>query len=65
MYSPSSNHTGGVNALRMDGSVSLVSDTVDCGRYAEAVPQKTNGASPFGVWGAMGSPAGGESRTID
>ncbi len=57
--SPQSNHSGGVNAARLDGSVFFVSDTIDCGdSYANAV---TSGKSPYGVWGALGSAQGGES----
>ena len=54
-----SNHSGGVNAAMLDGSVRFVSETIDCGdAYAYAV---VSGKSPYGVWGAMGSKAGGET----
>ncbi|MBR0226404.1 MAG: DUF1559 domain-containing protein [Thermoguttaceae bacterium] len=64
-YSASSYHSGGINALRVDGSVGFISDTVDCGSnlasdYSNADPA---GQSPFGVWGALGSIAGGETTT--
>ena len=64
-YSASSYHSGGINALRVDGSVGFVSDTIDCGSnlgtdYSNADP---TGKSPFGVWGALGSVDGGESTT--
>lgn len=62
--SPNSNHSGGVMALRMDGSVSFVSETVDCGGFQTADENTGDGASPFGVWGAMGTPAGGESKSL-
>ena len=55
-------HTGGVNVLLMDGSVQFVSDTVDTGDPES--PQVTAGPSPFGIWGAMGSHAGGESKSL-
>ena len=56
-----SNHSGGVNAAMLDGSVRFVSETIDCGdSYANAV---TSGKSPYGVWGAMGSASGGETVT--
>ena len=64
ILSASSNHAGGVNALRADGSVAFYSDTIDCGNnlgdsaYGGADPV---GKSPFGVWGALGSRDGGES----
>ena len=59
----SSNHTGGVNAARADGSVSFVSETIDCGnRFASEPANRNPGAASFwGVWGAFGSINGGES----
>ncbi|PQO28843.1 DUF1559 domain-containing protein [Blastopirellula marina] len=55
---PASNHPGGVNVGMLDGSVRFVTETIDCGdTNATAVG---SGRSPFGVWGALGSPQGGE-----
>lgn len=56
---PNSNHPGGVNTLRVDGSVSFVSETVDTGDLS--LPEMTGGYSPYGVWGALGSKDGGEA----
>ena len=57
-----SNHSGGVNAAMLDGSVRFVSETIDCGdAYSNAV---TGGQSPYGVWGAMGSAQGGETTSL-
>ena len=61
IMSPTSNHPGGVNALRADGSVSFVSETIDTGNLAAA--SVTSGPSPYGVWGALGSKSGGEVIT--
>ncbi|MDO5310164.1 MAG: DUF1559 domain-containing protein [Planctomycetia bacterium] len=66
--SASSYHSGGVNALRADGSVAFYSDTIDCGdnfgdsstQYIVAEP---SGTSPYGVWGALGSINGGETTS--
>jgi len=63
--SASSNHTGGVNAARADGSVSFINNNIDTG----GLPTVQNGsflrgASPFGVWGALGTPEGGESVSL-
>jgi prepilin-type processing-associated H-X9-DG protein len=58
---PDSYHPGGVNALMGDGSVHFISETVDAGDVTAAYP--TVGASPFGVWGAMGSRSGGEAKS--
>ncbi len=54
-------HSGGVNVGMLDGSIRFVSDTVDTGDLT--ADQVLSGASPFGVWGAMGSPNGGETVT--
>ncbi|MCC9608765.1 DUF1559 domain-containing protein [Blastopirellula sp. JC732] len=63
LLSPTSYHPGGVNAGFMDGSVRFISDTVDTGNqganyrdYAD-----TSSPSPYGVWGAMSTKAGGEA----
>ena len=65
-WSTSSNHSGGVNALRADGSVAFVSETIDCGSrlgedWSTADP---TGQSPFGVWGALGTISGGETTSL-
>lgn len=62
-YSASSNHTGGVNAAMADGSVRFVQNSIDTGLLttdASNAASYSSGASPFGVWGAMGTIAGGE-----
>ena len=61
--SASSNHTGGVNVSLLDGAVRFVTESVDCGNLSNA-PTLTGGTSPYGVWGAMGSINGGESRSL-
>jgi len=74
MVSPSSNHTGGVNASIGDGSVHFISDTISCGRldlklgedqgYTGGQTRYFTGPSTYGVWGALGSREGGESVTL-
>ena len=59
VFPPASRHTGGVNVCMLDGSVQFISNTIHCGN-TNAYALKT-GPSPFGVWGALGSPNGGES----
>lgn len=63
---PSSHHKGGVNVLFADGSVKFVSDTVDCGNqaYFSTNGEVTTGESPYGIWGAIGSINGGESKSL-
>lgn len=64
-YTANSNHSGGVNVGKVDGSVSFVSDTVDTGGLPDCKFGKyLVGESPFGLWGAMGTPQGGESNVL-
>ncbi|MDR2642792.1 MAG: DUF1559 domain-containing protein [Planctomycetaceae bacterium] len=64
-YTAQSNHTGGVNIGRLDGSVSFVGNNVDTGGLPDAKQGKALiGQSPYGVWGAMGTPNGGESKSL-
>ena len=60
IYPANSYHSGGVNVGMADGSVRFVSDTVDCGDLS-ATSTQCIGKSPYGVWGAMGTPEGGET----
>jgi len=67
IFSASSNHTGGINVALMDGSVTFVSETVNCitsGLTGDRPAQRTSGRSDFGIWGGMGTPNGGESVTF-
>jgi len=60
MYPMSSRHSGGANAVMGDGSVRFITDNVNVGDLNAAGTGLT-GFSPYGVLGAMGSRAGGES----
>jgi prepilin-type processing-associated H-X9-DG protein len=51
----SSNHAGGANCARVDGSVSFFNDHIDHGNLSVEVRVDTYTGSPFGVWGALGS----------
>ena len=62
VLSASSNHTGGVNANFMDGSVRFISDSIDVGNTSLA--PVTSGPSRYGVWGALGTLDGGEVNAL-
>jgi prepilin-type N-terminal cleavage/methylation domain-containing protein len=55
----SSRHTGGVHALMADGTVRFISENISAGDPNATSP--TSGASPYGVWGALGTRAAGET----
>jgi prepilin-type N-terminal cleavage/methylation domain-containing protein/prepilin-type processing-associated H-X9-DG protein len=58
VISPSSRHTGGVNAGLADGSVRFISGQIDTGNTNVAQP--AGGPSNYGAWGALGSKSGGD-----
>jgi prepilin-type N-terminal cleavage/methylation domain-containing protein/prepilin-type processing-associated H-X9-DG protein len=60
VYSPSSFHNGGVNALMVDGAVRFINHNINCGNLSAA--PVTVGQSPYGVWGAIGSVDGKEAQ---
>ncbi len=52
-------HPGGVNVLFGDGSVRFIQETIFAGNLSATAV--TSGPSPYGVWGALGTRAGGEA----
>ena len=72
MISASSNHSGGVNVVMLDGSVHFISDTIDCGDLNNFMSGSSGtrddlykGPSKHGVWGAMATPKGKDTVTFD
>lgn len=61
IWTPTSDHPAGVNVTLGDGSVRFITNSVDTGNLAVIAPSPTlRGPSPYGVWGALGTKAGGE-----
>ena len=57
---PSSRHKGGVQVVMADGAVRFISENINAGTPSDTVTLTTSGASPYGVWGALGTMNGGE-----
>lgn len=61
IWTSTSDHVGGVNALMADGSVRFISENINAGDISVTAPAPTaGGPSPYGVWGALGTKSGGE-----
>ncbi|MBW3540940.1 MAG: DUF1559 domain-containing protein [Planctomycetes bacterium] len=64
IYEPTSLHIGGVHCLMGDGAVRFISESINTGNTSARVPAPNHnnlGASPYGVWGALGSRDGGDT----
>jgi prepilin-type N-terminal cleavage/methylation domain-containing protein/prepilin-type processing-associated H-X9-DG protein len=59
---PTSWHVGGVNVAFGDGSCRFIANTIDTGNTGVARAWNSTGASPHGVWGALGTRSGGEQN---
>ncbi len=65
LVSAGSYHSGGVNAVFGDGAVKFISETINCGdQNTTTDPNNKAMKSPFGVWGAYGTIAGGETESL-
>ncbi|MBQ9873430.1 MAG: DUF1559 domain-containing protein [Thermoguttaceae bacterium] len=69
LISASSNHSGGVNVCMIDGSVRFVSETIDTGDLntimGTAGQDQLHKGPSRGVWGAMATPRGKETYSMN
>lgn len=64
LYTASSRHQGGCHVLMADGAVRFITESIDAGNQNSSndVP---GGMSPYGLWGALGTIAAKETRTLE
>ncbi len=61
IFTPSSQHIGGVQCLFGDGAVRFISNNINAGNRGATPPSANGGGvSPYGVWGALGTRNGNE-----
>jgi prepilin-type N-terminal cleavage/methylation domain-containing protein/prepilin-type processing-associated H-X9-DG protein len=60
IFSATSRHPGGVQVVMCDASVRFITNNINSGNLAVRDLLTEEGASPYGVWGALGSIAGDE-----
>jgi prepilin-type processing-associated H-X9-DG protein len=67
-FSPSSFHQGGAHVLMGDGAVIFMTDSIEAGNQSSPTPadpalypnNRAGAASPYGLWGALGTKAASE-----
>ncbi len=71
IYSAGSRHQGGAHILMGDGSVKFITSSIDTGNLSLGSPGTTaptappaGSASPYGLWGALGTIANSEVRNL-
>lgn len=60
----SSRHPGGAQVAMGDGSVRFISENIDAGNQSVDSVASPSGFSAYGVWGGLGSRAGGEAVQV-
>ena len=67
-HTASSRHQGGVHVLLTDGAVKFITESVDAGNQSAGAvrrnqpgPRAPGSASPYGLWGALGTKASRET----
>ena len=70
IYSAGSFHHGGVQVAFADGSVHFIDEDIDAGNESAPTPTaaqmaQPGFASPYGVWGALGTSAGAEVASAE
>ncbi len=68
LYGPSSRHQGGCHILMGDGAVIFMTDSIEAGDSTQGNvwhngmgPRAPGSMSPYGLWGALGTRASGET----
>lgn len=64
VFGAGSRHTGGCFVAFGDGSVKFISQNIDAGDQSAFSTSTLNGSSPYGLWGALGTRAGGEPTGV-
>ncbi len=60
-----SRHQGGVHVLLGDGAIRFITESIESGNQAAGLPQDAGGAaSPYGLWGALGTAAMKEVESL-
>jgi len=65
VFTSASRHQGGAHVLMTDGAVKFISDSIESGRQQGPIVWNAGVASPFGLWGALGTAASGEVSQLD
>ena len=65
IHTARSYHPGGVSVVMLDSSVRVISPSIDAGTRTSEKTYTTSGASPYGVWGALGTRASAEQFSSD